>query len=157
MESQRLEQAVERFKRCIQVLPGDLFAKPMDGWSPRDVTAHLIGWNGYTLEGCQQIVRGQTPFYFTDADNDYSNVNAESVRTYTSTNKLDLLEELDRSFQELRVYLASLNPFKWRADYGVKHGRWIITVANTVDALCDDYDVHWQEIEQWASKIRGTG
>jgi len=120
------------------------------------MTAHLIGWNRYTLEGCQQIVHGQKPFYFTDADNDYSNLNAESVRTYMSNNKLDLLEELDRSFQELRAYLALLNPLQWRADCGVKHGRWIITAANTVGALCDDYDAHRQEIEQWASKIRST-
>ena len=125
----RLEQAVERFKGCIQVLPGDLFVEPMDDWSPRDVTAHLIGWKRYTLEGCQQIVSGQTPFYFTDADNDYSNVNAESVRTYTSNNKLELLDELDRGLQELSEYLASLDSFQWREDYGVKHGRWVITVS----------------------------
>jgi hypothetical protein len=152
---QRLEQAVERFKGCIQALPDKLFLEPMAGWSPRDVVAHLIGWNRYTVEGCQQILDGQKPFYFDDASSDFSNVNAVSVQRYSSISRSDLLEELDGSFQQLKTYLLSLDAPQWKADRGVRHGLWTITVANTVGALSDDYDAHREEIKQWASSIAG--
>ena len=156
-QTQRLEQAVEAFRACIWALPEDLFLNLMDGWSPRDVVAHLIGWNRHTIEGCRQILSGQKPFYFEDAHNDYSNVNAESVQSYSSTSRPNLIEEFDRSFEELKLYLFSLDPSRWEADRGVRHGRWAITVGNTIGALRSDYDAHRQEIKQWASRIEGAG
>ena len=66
-----LEQGLERFKVCIEALPEDLFLQPMNGWSVRDVVAHFIGWNRYTIEGCGDILRGVRPFYLDDDRNDF--------------------------------------------------------------------------------------
>lgn len=147
-----LEQAVERFKACVEALPEDLFLEPMNGWSSRDVVAHFIGWNRYTKEGCRDIFRGTRPFYLDDDKNDYRNVNAVSVQKYASSCRPELLKELDASFDELKNYLLSLTTSEWRRDTGVKHEWATITVENTIDSLRKDYDVHRHAIEKWVAK-----
>lgn len=146
-----LVESLEHFKKLVADLPSSLFLKSMNGWSPRDVMAHLIGWNRHTLEGCTQILQGQEPFYFVDAENDFSHVNAESVQRYSSVRKDELMEQMDESFQELEAYLLSVDPMHWKMDHGVKYHNWTITISNTVDALRQDYDAHRKQIEEWLS------
>jgi hypothetical protein len=143
-------KAVYKFKICIEQLPDELFLISMDGWSPQEVLAHLIGWNRQSIVGCNQIICGEEPFYSMDAENDYSNVNTESAQMYSSKNKAILLSELMRSFDELKGYLQSIDPVEWDEDHGVRYGHWVITVGNTVGALQKDYDAHREEIENWA-------
>ena len=146
---EKLKQAFERFRDCIEALPEDLFLVPMNGWSPRDVVAHFIGWNRYTIEGARDILHGMEPFYLDDEPNDFRDVNAASVKRYASTSRRELLEELDASFEELKTYLLSLTPSEWRRETGVKHAWATITVENTVTGLRDDYDKHRKAIEAW--------
>jgi hypothetical protein len=44
-----LRQAYKEFVDLIHSLPEALFLSSMNGWSPRDVVAHLIGWNGHMI------------------------------------------------------------------------------------------------------------
>ena len=148
-----LEEALERFKACIRLLPEALFTTLMDGWAPRDVVAHLIGWNRYTVAGCRDILHGRKPKYLADHINDFSNVNAESIERYSTGDRDELLVELDRSFAELRAYLESEGGERWEAHRGVSHDQWVIYAPDSVDALCDDYDAHREEIERWSSAL----
>ena len=147
--------SISEFIGCIQSLPDALFLKKMDGWdwAPRDVTAHLIGWNRYTIEGCQQMRRGETPFYFIDPGEDFSKVNAGSVRKYHSRNKRKLASELELSTQELSHFVLALDPIEWKTDYGVRWRGGAVTIKNTVDALIGDYVLHKQQIEEWAKRV----
>jgi len=147
-----LEQALERFKACIETLPDDLFLEQMNGWSARDVVAHFIGWNRYTIEGCRDILRGVRPFYLDDDCRDFRNVNAASVKKYASTCRQELLGELDASFKELKDYLLSLTPSQWCEDTAVKHKWATITVENTVAGLRDDYNAHRKAIQTWMAQ-----
>jgi hypothetical protein len=146
-----LGESIDRFKDLIKRLPESLFLKPLHEWSPRDVMAHLIGWNGYTIEGCTQILQGQEPFYFADAEEDFRHVNAESVRRYSSASKVELIEQMTESFRELEAFLLGMSPTDWEMDHGVKYRNWVITISNTVEALQRDYDVHREQIEEWWS------
>jgi hypothetical protein len=49
----QLDNNVKEFIKCIDSLSEYLFLKKMDDWAPRDVAAHLVGWNLYTIKGCQ--------------------------------------------------------------------------------------------------------
>lgn len=146
-----LGESIDRFQNLVVVLPESLFLKPMHQWSPRDVMAHLIGWNRHTIEGCMQLLQGQEPFYFDDAENDFSHVNAESVQRYSATSKNELIGQMNESFKELEAYLLSVDPVDWETDHGVKYSNWVITISNTVDALRRDYDSHREQIEGWMS------
>jgi Mycothiol maleylpyruvate isomerase N-terminal domain len=152
---QALQSAFETFTACMSTLPIPVFLRPVTQWAPRDVVAHLIGWNRYTRTGCEQIRQGMIPFYFADAADDFRHVNATSVQTYASQEKPALIEELTASFQELRRFLSSIPPEAWKADYGVRYQGGPVTIANTVAALSRDYLEHAKDIESWVTSGNG--
>jgi hypothetical protein len=149
----KLSRRVEEFARCVDSLPGDSFLEKIDDWSPRDILAHLIGWNRYTIEGSMHIRHGQTPFYLIDPGDDFSKVNAVLVRQYSSPDKRELLDELEASCQELKLFLLSLDPADWESDYGVRHQGFPVTIQNNVEGLIDDYLHHREQIEEWAKDL----
>jgi hypothetical protein len=150
-----LGESMDHFINFIGGLPESLFLKPVNEWSPRDVMAHLIGWNRHTIEGCRQILQGQEPFYFSDAENDFRHVNAESVQRYSSVSKDELMGQMSETFRELEAYLLSVDPTDWEMDHGVRYRNWVITISNTVDVLRRDYDDHREQIEEWMSSSGG--
>jgi len=150
-----LQSAFETFTACITTLAVPVFLRRVTEWAPRDVVAHLIGWNRYTRTGCEQIRQGLIPFYFADAAEDFRHVNATSVQTYASPEKQALIEELIASFQELLCFLSSLPPEAWEADYGVRYQGGLVTIANTADALSRDYLEHSKDIESWGTSGNG--
>jgi hypothetical protein len=147
-----LHEAFARFRACADGLPAGRFLERMNGWSPRDVTAHLIGWNRHTIEGCREILRGDCPFYLADESNDFSAVNRESVERYASSDRNELLAELDTSFDELKAFLLTLSDPQWEKDFGVRYKGHVITVENNVEGLRMDYDRHREGIETWEEK-----
>ena len=149
----KLARCIEDFAGYIDSLPKNLFLKKIDDWSPRDILAHLIGWNRYTIEGGQQIARGETPTYFVDPGDDFCKVNAVLVREYHSTNKQELLRQLELSARELKEFLLSLDPAEWESDHGVSYEGGHVTIKNTVAALIGDYVQHKEQIKQWADRV----
>ena len=148
----KLSLSVEDFTRCVASLNEELFLKKLNDWSPRDILAHLIGWNRYIIEGSKQIKRKELPFYDIDPGESYSKVNAVLVRQYSSRDRQELLDELQVSTKELQQFLSSLDSIEWERDYGVRHKGAAITIQNTVDELIEDYDIHREQITEWAKR-----
>ncbi len=144
-----LNLGVEELARCVASLDEEVFLEKFNGWSPRDVLAHLIGWNRCIIEGCKQIKKKELPFYDIDPGENYSKVNAGLVRSYPSKNKQELLDELNVSARELKHFLQSQNHSEWARDYGVRHQGSTITIQNTVDDLIADYAHHSEQIQEW--------
>jgi len=145
-----LLQAYAEFVRCIESLPEARFLTPLDGWSPRDVLAHLIDWNRLMIEASASILMGKAPAYYADAPNDYRNINAGFVANYSSTSKVDLLLELEGSLGEFKAYVAGLPLAELSADHGVIHhsGR-PATIAAIILSLAGDYRHHLRQIRDW--------
>ena len=149
-----LELAYDDFCKCILSLPDLLLVSDMNGWSPRDVIAHLIGWNQHMIEASSAILHGQTPAYYADAPNDYRNINARMVLTYSSRSKEELLAEMESSMKTFRQFIASLGPEELVDSHGVLHhsGR-PATVAGIIESLTQDYQHHALEIQQWRENL----
>ena len=145
----RLEKNLDDFCQCVSSLDEGMFLRPIRLWSPRDIVAHLVGWNRYLVQGADQIRRGELPFYDIDPGDNYSNVNAALVRKYSSTSRDEMLVDLRTSAQELKRYLRSLDAAEWDRDYGVRHAGAIVTIRSSVDELIDDYDHHREQISEW--------
>ena len=145
----RLDLAVESLASSIVALGEKLFLMKLNGWSPRDILAHLIGWNRHVIEGSKQIQRRELPFYDIDPGENYSNVNAALVRHYRSQDRQWLLEQLHNTATELKEYLVALDPANWTHDFGVRHDGSRVTISDTVDELIEDYDHHRKQIEAW--------
>ena len=151
----RLDAGVEALAGSVATLTQDAFVAICGRWSPRDMLAHLAGWNRHIIKGSGQIRKGELPFYDIDPGENYSNVNAVIVREYSSTEKPELLAELRASARELGQHLLALDPEAWDRDYGVRHRGATITVRNTVDELIEDYAHHTAQIEEW--EVRDPG
>ncbi len=149
MQITELGLSVDDFARCVASLDEGLFLKKNKSWSPRDIVAHLIGWNRYIIEGSKQIMRGELPFYDIDPGEDYCKVNAVLVRQYSSVDKPELLDELRATAGALKQFLQSLDQSEWDRDYGVRHQGSVITIYNTVDELISDYAHHRKQIEDY--------
>jgi hypothetical protein len=98
-----LKHAYQDFTKLILSLTEELFLSSMDGWAPRDVVAHLIGWNNLMIDASSSILVGQPPSYYADASNDYSNINAGFTAQYSSRSKKELLAALESSLDGLEA------------------------------------------------------
>ena len=148
----RLDLAVERLERALLSLDRHTYCTAPGRWSPRDILAHLVGWNRHVVKGGKEILQGQLPFYDEDPGENYSKVNAELVRRYPSEDRQELLDELRTTAGELKEFIGSLDLHNWSRDHGVRHAGAVVTVEDTVDELIDDYAHHTDQIHQWANK-----
>jgi hypothetical protein len=154
----RLEHCVEAFAASVAALDENLFFKRVDGWTPRDIVAHLIGWNRHIMRGAKQILRGELPFYDVDPGSNYSKVNAALVHECGDTDRTVLLDRLAESARELNAFLRAIGPREWDRDFGVRHkgedltvdstADDLVTVKSTVDDLIVDYDHHRRQLEE---------
>ena len=145
----RLREAVARFVEGVEGLPEEAFLREVDGRSPRDIVAHLIGWNRYTVQAHDELQRGELPACLADTGEDFSKVNARSMQRYASRDRWELLAELRASAEELDRLLASLPPEEQADNHGVTWRGRRVTVGWLADAVSRDFDEHRQEIENW--------
>ena len=145
----QLEQCVEAFADSVAALDECLFLRKVTSWTPRDIVAHLIGWNHHIATGAEQIMRGQLPFYDVDPGPDYSKVNAALVREWADTDRTALLNSLAASTQELTAFLRTIDRSAWDCDFGARHGSETLTVKRTVDDLIADYHHHRVQLEEF--------
>jgi uncharacterized protein (TIGR03083 family) len=149
-----LERSIDGFVEPLKALGDDRFREPLGRWTLRDVVAHLIGWNRYTVRGCRELQEGRLPFYDLDPGENYARINAVLVREVSADTKIDLLRDLRSSSSELADYLRRLAPEDWERDYGVRHLGKTVTVRNSVDELIEDYQHHRRQIVEWAATLR---
>ena len=145
-----LKCAYQDFYNCILSLPDKQFITPMNGWSPRDVVAHLVGWNLHMIAASNAILAGETPSYYADAVNDYKNINAGFVAQYASLSKSEMLSLLESSLDEFEQYVLSIPPAELQDSHGVQHysGR-PSTVAGIIASLAEDYQHHLDQVSAW--------
>jgi hypothetical protein len=145
-----LRAHIQIFVDSAEAIPPDALLRVVTEWSPRDVIAHLIGWNVYTLQGCRDLEQGIAPAYLSDEADDFKNVNAASVQRYVSSDKDELLSQLRVSAQELLDYLEQLPAGSWNHNYSVygPSGRPSL-ISQHIEALAADYLGHAQEITAW--------
>lgn len=142
-----LETASADFMETMRSLSAENFLKSLGDWTPRDIMAHLIGWNRVTLAGCSELREGVEPFYFFDGTNDYRKVNARFFEQFPSTDRDELLKEITATKETLVAYLKAIPESEWELDTGIVHYRGDpATVARCVDSLIRDYRKHRQEI-----------
>lgn len=148
-----LKQAYQDLTNLILSLSDEQFLSSMNGWSPRDVAAHLIGWNRLMVEASLSIIAGKPPTYYDDARNDYSNINSGFTTKYPSQSKQELLAELQSSIEKFEVFINTLPAEELAADHGVVHYSGSpATVTRVVNTLAGDYRYHTQQIMEWLKK-----
>ena len=144
-----LDSAYQAFTNAVAAIPDEQFLSDMHGWTPRDVVAHLIGWNGLMIEASQSILAGTPPTYYADSPNDYSNINAGFVAAHASQVKSKLLADLEITMKKLMSFIAALPAEELNADHGVTRNGKPATVFHLIHSLIGDYRHHSTEITEW--------
>jgi hypothetical protein len=148
-----LKNVYQDFTGLILSLSNDQFLSPMNGWSPRDVVAHLVGWNGLMIESSLSILAGKPPSYYDDAKNDYSNINSGFTEKYSSESKQELLVEIKSSMEKFEAFIDSLPAEELVADHGVVHYSGSpASVTRIVNSLAGDYKYHINQIMEWLNQ-----
>lgn len=147
--NEQLQRNVHQFMRTVRALSDDQFTEPMDGWSPRDVTAHLIGWNRASIDSANAFERGELPPVLADPGEDFADVNAAFVEKHDSADMNGLLRELELSYQELARHLYTIDEAAWTRP--VRAPRWdaSVTLESYIHEVSDDYAHHAQELMSW--------
>jgi hypothetical protein len=146
-----LDAAYQAFVAVLLGLSPQEFLTSPEGWAPRDVAAHLVGWNRSLLAGCAAVREGAVPYYFYDGLNDYREVNAGFIRRFASQDRDVLLQQLDQSMRELVAYLGRMDEAEWEQETGVIHYHGgPATVARCVDSLLRDYRNHAEALRRSA-------
>lgn len=152
-----LKSAYEDFTKLILSLSDEQFLSSMNGWSPRDVAAHLVGWNGLMIDSSLSILAGRPPAYYDDAKNDYSNINAGFTAKHSSRSKQELLAELKSSMEKFEAFIHSLPAEELTADHGVVHYSGSpATVTRIINSLAGDYQGHTRQITEWLDLKEGN-
>ncbi|MBI5842132.1 MAG: ClbS/DfsB family four-helix bundle protein [Chloroflexi bacterium] len=148
-----LKKAYRDFAGIILSLSNEQFLSSMNGWSPRDIVAHLIGWNNLMIEASLSILRGKPPTYYDDTPNDYSNINSGFTARYSSHSKQELLAELKSSMEGFETFILALPDGELVAHHGVRHYSGSpATVSKIIASLAGDYQYHTQQIREWLNK-----
>ncbi len=152
---ERLQEAGEELQRLVAGLPDSLLGERLERWTPKDVVAHLVGWNHRAGEGVRQLLEGQRPFYLAEARDDFRELNAQSVARWGGLDRESLRGELQRSLQALVEFLQGLPRSAWERDFGVRARDEPLTVLATVSQLAQDYVSHTERLRFWAG-LRGV-
>jgi hypothetical protein len=145
--------AYQDFTKLILSLSDEQFLSSINGWSPRDVVAHLIGWNSLMIEASLSILAGKPPSYYDDARNDYSSINSGFTAKHSSQSKQELLAELKSSLEKFEAFIYTLPAEELAADHGVIHYSGNpATVTRIINSLAGDYRYHIHQIMEWLNQ-----
>lgn len=109
-------------------------------WSPREVIAHLVGWDAKAVEGFNLFIQGEGErFVFPDIDE----FNAQSVRSRQHLTWHAALSELQTAQQELQDMIKIVQAKGLPAESGF--GRWLI-------GRTADYELHTQQLQAWVAE-----
>jgi hypothetical protein len=105
-------------------LTDEQLSVPIDaahGWSGRDLMAHMLAWQGVSLDAAKELAVGETSPTITRVDADWERrggevVNDEITRTWAEVPMADLRERFRTQPGELRGYLTVVPETRW-----VKH------------------------------------
>lgn len=147
-----LVASAERYAATIVRLPEHRLNQRMTGindeWSPRDTTAHLIGWNARLEAAIEGLVVGRAPEYLRDRANDFASVNADAVRRHSADSKMALMMGLHASLSDLKAALEATSEDVWTVEIPAPGGT--VTLLSQVQAITEDYDYHADQIARWA-------
>ncbi len=151
----RITRAYERLRELIAgVEPGRLTAEPVfNGWTVKDVLAHLAAWQSITVTNLFRLERGQPLLY---ANLDPKKVDELNARFYQELKDWPLekvLADLEGSYRQLvnRIRLLSEEEVNDPRHFKQLRGRplWQLIAENT----SEHYAEHLPALEAWRQRL----
>ena len=124
--SENLSDAYQHFLAVASKL--DVSQRTQSGvcgeWSPKDVVAHLVGWDTEALRGFTLFADDQADTFVPIDVHKIDEFNAQSVTTRQDCSWDDVISEMKTTFQALQAKIEIVQAKELNADGGF--GNWLI-------------------------------
>ena len=136
---------------AVKHLPADLHDTAFLGtWDPKDLLAHLVGWDEANLEAVRDILDGQLPAIYKYPDADWQAFNEELVARHRRDDLAELFVDAARSHLALIDFLRGLPPEEFERDRGLRDGRFPVTLAGLLEVEAREERVHARQVREFA-------
>jgi len=136
-----------------QLLPKSQDTVFLGGWSVKDLIAHLVGWDFTNLAAAKDIQAGKLPEFYSHHDKGLKTYNASLVAKYNRDDFNELLALARDSHGQLITYLENLPAEAFEKDFGVRAGRYKITIARLLQAEWKDEQEHLKQIQDFKESL----
>lgn len=140
--SVNLSDAYHRFLETASKL--DVSQRTKSGvcgeWSPKDIVAHLVGWDAEALRGFTLFADDQADSFVPIDVHKIDEFNAKSVAARQDLSWDDVIGEMKSTFQALQDKIEIVRKKELNADGGF--GQWLI-------GRKDDYEYHSAQLQSW--------
>lgn len=109
-------------------------------WSPREVVAHLVGWDAEAVRGFGLAASGQVETFVSVANDAIHDFNAESVASRRELSWEEVIEALKSAQQDLQGLIKDVDAQGYDAAGGF--GMWLV-------GRRDDYVLHTGQLLKW--------
>lgn len=118
----------------------------LGAWSPKDLLAHLIGWDETNLQAVQSVLKGTVPAFYQHHDRNWQTYNAMLVARHKQGSFEDMLATARSSQQALLGFLQTIPPEDFKKDFGVRVRGYNVTLERLLEAEAKDERVHYRQI-----------
>jgi hypothetical protein len=137
---ERYLQGHKRLQKAISSLTQEQITKvKLKNWTPKDVVAHISGWNWLFLEDIESVLNNQKPWWI---DADIDEINRKFVEERKNWPLEKVLQDWEDSFQAAMKRVGELTSEEW--NYKISEN-WEDSTPITVASLFDyeyEGDVH---------------
>ena len=121
-------------------------------WSLLDLLAHLAGWDVTNRTAAQEILAGKTPSFYAHHGKDWAEYNAFLVAQYRQDSLAKMLATVERTQQELIVYLKAVPAKDLYKDYAVRVRGYKVIISRLLEAEYKDETHHLNQILEFLDK-----
>ncbi|MER3398791.1 MAG: hypothetical protein C4316_09755 [Chloroflexota bacterium] len=152
---QHISREYERLKRLLAgVEPEQLAAEPvLNGWTVKDILAHLAVWQSITVTNLFRLERGQPLLYVNLDPKKVDELNARFYQELKDWPPERVLGDLEGSYRQLinRISLLSEEELNDPRHFKQLRGRplWQLIAANTYE----HYAEHLPVLEAWRQRL----
>jgi uncharacterized protein (TIGR03083 family) len=144
-KTELLTQAARDYQAFCETIEGlnedELNEGGLDGWSVKDIVAHLVGWHREIGPALERIARGEKPIPEGVSYDDVDQWNARFVAARRDMPGADLLLELDKS-HEYFMHVANAVPDE---RFQPERTAWKLVDLNSAH----HYREHAEQIRAW--------
>ncbi len=123
----------------------------LGSWSPRDLLAHLAGWDDTNLRAVKEILAGKLPSFYAHHDPDWATYNARLVAEYGRQDFEELLALLRETHGRLLGFLEDLPAGEFWQDRGIRVRGWRVTIGRLLEVEREDEEEHFAQLERFAN------
>jgi uncharacterized protein (TIGR03083 family) len=143
---EELESLLATFDEAQMIEP-----HPPDGWSAKDVMAHIAFWESFALKRFREASQGEKPQLLGEiGEEEINRINQEALEAGRARTLDEVKSEFQRAYQELLDELVAMPEDQddaWWAVWPAPNVLWLLIQYNTYD----HYEERVTTMREWTS------